>query len=90
MLAFNFKISLFSPCKFFTNKVCFTMPPVFITSFFQRQRVIIPKIISSVLSVCNNIFMVCSRDYNFTENEKIELMSYFVFLPEIMLTQAMG
>ena len=56
MLAFNFKIILFSPCKFFTKLVCFTIPPVFITSFFQRQRVIIPKIISSILSVCNNIF----------------------------------
>ena len=25
----------FSPCKFFTKKVCLTIPPVFITSFFS-------------------------------------------------------
>ena len=34
--------------------------------------------------------MICSREYYFTENEKTELMSSLVHLPEIMLTQAMG
>ena len=34
--------------------------------------------------------MICSREYYFTENEKTELMPSLVFLPELMLSQAMG
>ena len=38
------------------------------------------KNISEILmyfQVCNKTFMICSRKYSCTENEKIELISYF-------------
>ena len=34
---------------------------------------------SRLFSICNKTFMICSRDYNFTENKKTGLTSYFVF-----------
>ena len=58
-------------------------------SFFQRQKDMIPKKNTTVFSVCNSLFMICSREFNFTENEKTELIFQFV-IPAEAFTQASG
>ena len=47
--------------------------------FHKRQSQMIPKIFASMFSVCNEILMICLREYNSTGNEFI---SYFVFPAE--------
>ena len=42
----------------------------------------IPKNFFSLFSVCNKAFMICLREYSFTEFAKTGLISYFVFPAE--------
>ena len=42
----------------------------------------IPKIFSSIFSVCSKTFMISLRDYKCTENEKTEIISHFIYLGE--------
>ena len=51
-------------------------------SFFQGQKDKIPINFSSIFSVRDKTFMICSREYNCMENEKTELISYFIFPAE--------
>ena len=46
------------------------------------------KNFSSIFSVGNETFMKCSSEYNCTENEKTELIHYFILPAERLHTPA--
>ena len=73
----SFHRIFFSKVSLFEYTLCFHKV------VFLRPRDMIPKkFVTSIFSVCNKTFMICSREYDCTETEKTELISYFVFPAE--------
>ena len=56
----------------FPSYSCVTIIPVLITWYFAWSKGMVPIKFSSIFSVCNITFMICSREYYCTENEKTE------------------
>ena len=64
----------------FSYLLLFNYTSCFHNVVYQRHRDMIPKnFFSSIFSVCDTTYMICSREHNCTENEKTELISYFIF-----------
>ena len=81
VLSFPHEMSWIRPGSELSNFLRLFLPsPVlqcpFHNVFFECQKETVPNIFFIIFSVCNKTIMICSREYNCTENEKTELISF--------------